>query len=280
MAAPRTVQEARVRLEPDGVVHAVHQPAAARPGPRDDARPARRRRARRRPSTASGSCTATPQIDAVQLRRHRRQPGGHAGQRGDDGRSPSRARARARHGRRSCGRSSPPTSTSSTGAVEARGVPARSMPLAQLGDDGLRAARSRRRRAARPASRSRSPTCPARAPGRSATHACIVEVDVETGRGADRPLRRGRGLRADDQPGDRRRPGPRRGRPGHRRRAVRALGLRRRRPVPGQHVHGLPAADRRRHAPHRGPPPGERPGRRRATSGASARAARSARRPR
>ena len=41
-----------------------------------------------------------------------------------------------------------------------------------------------------------------------ATHACIVDVDLETGL-VDLPaLPRGRGLRAGHQPGDRRRPGP------------------------------------------------------------------------
>ena len=71
----------------------------------------------------------------------------------------------------------------------------------------------------------------------------------------DRALRRGRGLRRADQPGHRRRPGARRRRPGHRRRAARALGLRRRRPVPRRHVHGLPAADDHRDPAHRDPPP-------------------------
>ena len=41
-------------------------------------------------------------------------------------------------------------------------------------------------------------------------HACIVDVDAETGQGRRRPLRRGRRLRPGDQPEADRRPGPRR----------------------------------------------------------------------
>ena len=76
------------------------------------------------------------------------------------------------------------------------------------------------------------------------THVCTVEVDIETGRVHDPSLRRGRGLRPGDQPGDRRRPGAWRRRAGHRRGALRARRVRRRRQLPRQHVHGLPPARR------------------------------------
>ena len=55
-------------------------------------------------------------------------------------------------------------------------------------------------------------------------------------------LRRGRGLRRAHQPGGGRRPDRRRRGPGHRRGALREVGLRRPGAVPGGHVHGLPAA--------------------------------------
>ena len=63
----------------------------------------------------------------------------------------------------------------------------------------------------------------------NACHACTVEVDPRTGVVTHPALRRQRGLRRDDQPDDRRGPDRRRRRAGHRRRALRALGLRRRR---------------------------------------------------
>ena len=109
---------------------------------------------------------------------------------------------------------------------------------------------------------------------------CEVEVDPETGLVRDRAVRRRRGLRRGDQPGDRRRSGARRRRPGHRGRAARAVGLRPRRPVPVVDVHGPPAADRRSTSPASRcttctttRPVGS-------TTGAWARAAPSARRPR
>ena len=64
------------------------------------------------------------------------------------------------------------------------------------------------------------------------THCAIVEVDVETGQRDDRALHRRRGLRCADQPRDRRGPGARRRRAGHRRGAARAVRVRRRRAVP------------------------------------------------
>ena len=48
------------------------------------------------------------------------------------------------------------------------------------------------------------------------THIAIVEIDEETGSGRPRPLRRRRRRRQEDQPDDRRRPAPRRHRPGRR----------------------------------------------------------------
>ena len=78
-----------------------------------------------------------------------------------------------------------------------------------------------------------------------------------------RAVRRGRGLRRADQPRGRRGPDPGRHRAGHRRRAARAVRLRRRRQLPVGHVHGLPAADRLRHPPDRDRAPRDRAARRR-----------------
>ena len=67
-------------------------------------------------------------------------------------------------------------------------------------------------------------------------------------RGEDSALLRRPRLRAPDQPDDRRGPGPRRRRPGRRRRVVRAHGVRRERPAAQRVVHGLPDALRQRGA--------------------------------
>ena len=78
----------------------------------------------------------------------------------------------------------------------------------------------------------------------SACHVCWVEIDVETGRIDDPALPRRRRLRRADQPGDRRRPDPRRRHPGHRVGAAREAHLRRRRPVAHVVAHRLPRARR------------------------------------
>ena len=64
------------------------------------------------------------------------------------------------------------------------------------------------------------------------THIAIVEIDEETGARRPRPLRRGRRRRQEDQPDDRRRPAPRRHRPGRRPGALGGRRLQRRRPAP------------------------------------------------
>ena len=58
-------------------------------------------------------------------------------------------------------------------------------------------------------------------------HVAVVEVDPETGHVQLQALRRGRRLRAADQPGDRRRAGARRRRAGHRPGALGRGGVRR-----------------------------------------------------
>ena len=82
-------------------------------------------------------------------------------------------------------------------------------------------------------------------------HACLCEVDPRTGERDAAAVRRQRGLRRDDQPRHRRGPDRRRGRAGHRRRAVRAHGVRRRREPAEHDVRRLPAADGGRGADHR-----------------------------
>ena len=61
----------------------------------------------------------------------------------------------------------------------------------------------------------------------SQVHAAVIELDEETGQVAHSRLRRRRRVRAQDQPEDRRGPGPRRDRPRDRRGAVRVARLRR-----------------------------------------------------
>ncbi len=85
----------------------------------------------------------------------------------------------------------------------------------------------------------------------NATHVCTCEVDLATGQGHAAPLHRGRGLRPDDQPERRRRPGLRRHRPGHRRRAVRTPRVRRDRQPRRHDVHGLLGSHCRRDPAHR-----------------------------
>ena len=116
------------------------------------------------------------------------------------------------------------------GSVAVRGSPSRGVPVAELAaGNGERFAVSRRLRPG-------EDRLPVRHPRRG-----------RRGRPRHRPrrapaLRGGRGLRHGHQPADRRGPGPRRHRPGHRRRAVRVAGLRRRRPAPDHVADGLPRA--------------------------------------
>ena len=249
-------------VEPSGIAHRQHgergrhrprrrQRSGAgadgqrqpRSEPRDDDRPGRRRpprRRRRRRHRRPGR----HRVGAVRAG-HRRQP-----QRGDpcSGAAPSGGRSRcaakvARDRRPRAWRPRPTTSRSSGGPglrgrharrgdVHRRGRPHR---LPRPGRACRRAWSWGSRR--RPATR------------RGAVH--VVELVPRLhlrGRPAHRrgdapALRRQRGLRRDDQPDGRRGPDRRRRRAGHRRRAVRAHGLRRRR-QPAQHdVPRLPAAD-------------------------------------
>ncbi len=71
------------------------------------------------------------------------------------------------------------------------------------------------------------------------THIAIVEVDRETGEVDARALRRGRRRRQGDQPDDRRRPAPRRDRPGGGAGALGERRLRRERPAHDREPHGL-----------------------------------------
>ncbi len=75
-----------------------------------------------------------------------------------------------------------------------------------------------------------------------ATHACVVEVDAETGRVAPPAVRDRRGLRHGHQPDDRRGADARGDRAGHRRDALRGHRLRRGRPPRQRFAHGLPGA--------------------------------------
>ena len=77
----------------------------------------------------------------------------------------------------------------------------------------------------------------------NATHGVVVELHPGTGAVRDPALRLRRGLRRDDQPDDRRGPGARRRRAGHRRGALRAAHLHGGGPVADRVAHGLPGPD-------------------------------------
>ena len=215
----------------------VHPADAARPGSRDHAGPGRGRRAR-----GADRAGATPlrrhRHHAVRALGHRRQPlGAHGGRRGHL-LVAGAARAGARRRRR-----------------PARGAARRPRDRRRRHPRGRRAVdlgvvRRRRRRPPRRDAAQRLRVRRRRGrlgPG----HARVL------GRG--RPRRPGR-VHIDryvavedcgelDQPQRRRRPGQRRGGAGHRRGALRAVGLRRAGQLPGRHVHGLPAARPRRRCP-------------------------------
>ena len=194
--------------------------------------------------------------------RHRRQPRGDDGRRRHAPHGPRAAASGSSTCRPTCSRPAPATSSSSTGKVAVRGVPVSAISAGR---------RSPSRRPATTLSRRRRRSTAARAAGRAARTARSSRSTSRPGHVDDRALRRRRGLRCAHQPGHRRGPGARRRRPGHRRRAARAVGVRRGRAVPRGHVHGLPAADGDRDPADRDPPPRDRaarsrrelPGRRR-----------------
>ena len=112
----------------------------------------------------------------------------------------------------------------------------------------LRAARAAARRARPGSRRARATPPPRRSIWVNATHVCTCEVDVDDRARHAAALHRERGLRPDDQPERRRGPDRGRRRAGHRRRALRAPRVRRRRQPARHDVHGLPGADRGRGA--------------------------------
>ena len=144
--------------------HRVHQPDAPRPEPRDDPRPAGRRRARPDPRPGAGRARRHP-AHPVQHGRHRRLAGRHPGQRRGGGRGLGGARAGAGRGLRADGDRARPTSSWST---------ARWWPGARprCGGRSPRSAGWPRCGPAWPtptgarASRRSAPTSPRRAPGR------------------------------------------------------------------------------------------------------------------
>ena len=143
-----------------------------------------------------------------------------------------------------------------------RGTPSIGISLGELAALAYFEPASAAARYRRPGSRrARATPRPRRSIWVNATHVCTCEVDVTTGLVHAAALHRERGLRPDDQP--QRRGGPDRGRrrAGHRRRALRAPRVRRRRQPGDDHVHGLPVADRVRDPrdrvrAHRDPEPG------------------------
>ena len=259
-----------------------------RSAPARTARASRRRWPRSSPrssastSTTSPSCRATPRSTPFGGG-HRRQPA-RAVIAGSACRDACRAGARPRrstiaahlHG----GRARRPRDRRRRGS-SVRGTPARNV-AARRG----RARRATSRPAELPAGHGAGPrSAPRRTQAppftwSNACHVCTVEVDRDTGVVDDPALRRERGLRRDDQPDDRRGPDRRRRGAGHRRRALRALRLRRRRQPAHHDVHGLPAADRDRGARRSSTATSRRRRRRPAGTRAWARAAPSGRRPR
>ena len=111
-------------------------------------------------------------------------------------------------------------------------------PIAYFESHDAAARHRRRARGERPVPRRRHTTIWA-----NATHVCTCEVDIETGVRHAVALHRERGLRPDDQPQRRRGTDRRRHRAGHRRRALRAPRVRRRRQPGRHHVPRLPPAD-------------------------------------
>ena len=89
------------------------------------------------------------------------------------------------------------------------------------------------------------------------THVAVVEVDAETGEVDARALRRGRRRRQRDQPDDRRRPGARRHRAGHRPGALGGRRLRRERPAADGEPDGLRDPEGRLLPAVRGRPDGD-----------------------
>ena len=159
------------------------------------------------------------------------------------------ARASSSPSRRTGSRPPRPTSSSPTGgpACAARRPPASRSPSSPT------LAYFKPQASCRPGCRPgwrRAAATPPRAPmiWANATHVCTCEVDVDHRRGEAAALHRQRGLRPDDQPERRRGPDRGRHRAGHRRRAARAVRLRRGRQPAHDDLHGLPAAHRDRGA--------------------------------
>ena len=249
------IEAATVRVEPERDGHGV------RWAPARTARASRRRSRRSSPSTSASTIDdvvvvqGDTDVDAVR-RRDRRQP--HRGHRRQRGARRVRCRCATRRSRSppTCSRPRPRTSSSSTARCRCAARRRATSPLAEV------AARRLQRRAGAAAGDRRRGSRRRRATRRrpitwsNACHVCTVEVDRAHRAGQDPALRRQRGLRRDDQPDGRRGPDRRRRRAGHRRRALRALRLRRRRQPADHDVHRLPAADRDRGAddrvrPHR-----------------------------
>ena len=215
----------RQRARPDGPVgrrDRVRRHLGPRPGPPDHARPGRGRPARPRPrrdvEVRQSDTDATPYGWGTFASRSMVVGGGATASRDRRARRPApaarRAPARGRAGRRRAARRP---------RAVVRGSPDRGLALADLARVAYLEAQKLPEGEA-PGLEEHASFDP---PGTfsNATHGCIVEIDPDTGAVAHRALRRRRGLRRDDQPGDRRGPGARRRRPGHRGRAVRGAGL-------------------------------------------------------
>ena len=269
-------EAAKVRDAADRQGRGRHRHLAARPGPRDRVEPDRRRRARRPVRGHRGD-----------LRRHqdpRRRAwtptgrGRWSSAASRCTRPPRRWSTRPAGSPRTCSRRPRATSSSTNGTFSVKGSPEREDDDPGRRARGLRRAQPARRHGA-DAGRRRYVFDPENFSYPHGTHLCAVEVDTETGMVTIRKY-----VAVDDignvvNPHDRRGPGARRPRPGHRPGAVRGGRLRRRRQPGDRHAWSTTwcpsAADlpQLRHRPHRD-------ARRRPTRSGSRASARPARSPR
>ena len=243
------------------------------PGPPDDARADRRRRARRADGPDHGDDRRHPPVQ-VRRRHVRLAYRGDVGQRGRADRAQGAGEGAADRRRRAGGVRRRPRDRRRRGAGQGQPRRARSTSARSRCCPTRCATPSTRRpqratQFAAPADPDKPPVADGEEPGLEGTdyysppqstfangmHAVDRRDRPGDGRDHDPALLRRARLRHDHQPDDRRGPGPRRGRAGRRRRALRADGVRRVRAAAQRVVHGLPDAVRQRGPAHRDRPP-------------------------
>ena len=211
---------------PDREGHGLHRLALARPGARDDLRPAGGRR-------AAGHLRWTVEIvhgdtgPRPVRHGHLRQPLGRGGRLRHLHVASTRSRRRARRSPRTCSRRAEATSSTQEGKFGVKGSPGRGNAVRRGRADRVRRRTTTRRGSSR-GSRRRRFYDPSNFCFPFGAHACVVEVDPDTGN-----VKILRYVAVDDvgqrhQPDDRRRHGARRHRPGRGPGALGGRGVRRR----------------------------------------------------